>query len=110
MFSIRWYNFLANRLKVVLSKYISEKQSAFVEGRSIIDNALIAIELIHCLKRRTKGGKGELALKIDFSKAYDKVDGSYLKGVLEKIGFFRYLDKMDDVVCKLCKLLGFSER
>ncbi|KAK2390980.1 hypothetical protein QL285_064484 [Trifolium repens] len=78
---------LANRLKGVLGKYISEEQSAFVEGRSIIDNALIAIEIIHCLKRRTKGAKGELALKIDFSKAYDKVEWSYLKGVLVKMGF-----------------------
>jgi hypothetical protein len=67
---------LANRLKGVLGKYISEEQSAFVEGRSIIDNALIAIEIIHCLKRRTKGAKGELTLKIDFSKAYDKVEWS----------------------------------
>jgi hypothetical protein len=66
---------LANRLKVVLGKYISEEQSAFVEGRSIIDNALIAIEIIHCLKRRTRGNKGELALKIDFSKAMIKLSG-----------------------------------
>ncbi|KAK2410765.1 hypothetical protein QL285_046110 [Trifolium repens] len=78
---------LANRLKVVLGKFISEEQYAFVEGRSIIDNALIAIEIIHCLKRRTRGAKGELALKIDFSKAYDKVEWSYLKGVLGKMGF-----------------------
>jgi hypothetical protein len=78
---------LANRLKLVLGKYISEEQSAFIEGRSIIDNALIAIEIIHCLKRRTRGGKGELALKIDFSKAYDKVEWSYLKGVLGRMGF-----------------------
>jgi mannosylglycoprotein endo-beta-mannosidase len=60
----------------VLGKFISEEQSAFVEGRSIIDNALIAIEIIHCLKRRTRGTKGELALKIDFSKTYDKVEWS----------------------------------
>ncbi|KAK2370479.1 hypothetical protein QL285_083528 [Trifolium repens] len=78
---------LANRLKLVLGKYILEEQFAFVEGRSIIDNALIAIEIIHCLKRRTRGSKGELALKIDFSKAYDKVEWSYLKGVLERMGF-----------------------
>ncbi|MCH97677.1 CNGC5-like protein [Trifolium medium] len=44
---------LANRLKGCLNKCVSEEQSAFVEGRSILDNALIAIEVIHALKRRT---------------------------------------------------------
>ncbi|CAJ2659660.1 unnamed protein product [Trifolium pratense] len=78
---------LANRLKLVIEKCISEEQSAFVEGRSIIDNALIAIEIIHALKRRTRGAKGELALKIDISKAYDKVEWSFLKGVLMRMGF-----------------------
>jgi hypothetical protein len=78
---------LANRLKKVIHKCISEEQSAFVEGRSITDNALIAIEIIHALKRRTRGVKGELALKIDISKAYDKVDWGFLKGVLIRMGF-----------------------
>ncbi|GAU14634.1 hypothetical protein TSUD_96980 [Trifolium subterraneum] len=78
---------LANRLKQFLDKYISEEQSAFIEGRSIIDNALIAIETIHTLKRRTRGAKGELALKIDISKTYDKVEWSFLKGMLIKMGF-----------------------
>jgi hypothetical protein len=65
---------LANRLKECLEKCVSKEQSAFVEGRSILDNALIAIEVIHALKRKTRGVKGDLALKIDISKAYDKVD------------------------------------
>jgi hypothetical protein len=81
---------LANRLKLCLDKCISEKQSAFVEGRSILDNALIAMEVIHALKRRTRGNKGELALKIDISKACDKVDWGFLKGMLNRMGF---LDK-----------------
>jgi hypothetical protein len=78
---------LANRLKCCLEKCISEEQSAFIEGRSILDNALIAIEVLHALKRRTRGMKGELALKIDISKAYDKVDWGFMRGMLEKLGF-----------------------
>ncbi|PNX80358.1 ribonuclease H, partial [Trifolium pratense] len=78
---------LANRLKECLDRCVSEEQSAFVEGRSIVDNALIAIEVIHALKRRTRGRKGELALKIDISKAYDKVDWGFMRGMLERLGF-----------------------
>jgi hypothetical protein len=66
------FNLLANKYKGCLDKCVSEEQSAFVEGRSILDNALIAIEVIHALKRRTRGMKGGFALQIDISKAYDK--------------------------------------
>ncbi|GAU22462.1 hypothetical protein TSUD_123490 [Trifolium subterraneum] len=65
---------LANRLKCCLDKCASQEQSAFMESRSILDNALIATEVIHALKRKTQGRRGELALKIDISKVYDKVD------------------------------------
>ncbi|GAU39328.1 hypothetical protein TSUD_60790 [Trifolium subterraneum] len=78
---------LANRLKCCLDKCVSQEQSAFVEGRSILDNALIATEVIHALKRKTKGRRGELTLKIDISKAYDKVDWGFLRGVMTKMGF-----------------------
>jgi hypothetical protein len=78
---------LANRLRLCIDKCISEEQLAFVEGRSILDNAMIAMEVIHALKRRTRGNKGELALKIDISKAYDKVDWGFLKGMLRRLGF-----------------------
>jgi hypothetical protein len=78
---------LANRLKSCLDKLVSQEQSAFVEGRSILDNALIAIEVIHAMKRKTKGHRGELALKIDISKAYDKVDWGFLRGMLVRMGF-----------------------
>ncbi|MCI24055.1 RNA-directed DNA polymerase (Reverse transcriptase) [Trifolium medium] len=78
---------LANRPKGCLSKCVSEEQSAFVEGRSILDNALTAIEIIHVLKRKTRGNKGELALKIDIRKTYDRVDWVFLRGVLNRMGF-----------------------
>ncbi|GAU46743.1 hypothetical protein TSUD_286030 [Trifolium subterraneum] len=78
---------LANRLKCCLDKCVSKEQSAFVEGRSILDNALIATEVIHALKWKTQGRRGELALKIYISKAYDKVDWGFLRGVMTKMGF-----------------------
>ena len=47
--------FLANRLKHILPKIIDEHQSAFVPSRSLTDNVLIAFEILHCMKRKTKG-------------------------------------------------------
>ncbi|GAU45954.1 hypothetical protein TSUD_301630 [Trifolium subterraneum] len=44
---------LANRLKECLDKCVSEEQSAFIEGRSILDNALIAMEVF--VRKRTLG-------------------------------------------------------
>jgi len=78
---------LANRLKQVLGKCISDTQSTFVLGRSILDNAMAAIEIIHHMKLKVKGNVGEVALKLDISKAYDIIDWSYLQGVMVKMGF-----------------------
>ncbi|XP_058777081.1 uncharacterized protein LOC131651432, partial [Vicia villosa] len=48
---------------------------------------MITFEIIHTLKRRTVGNNAQLALKIDISKAYDRVDWGFLRGVLQKMGF-----------------------
>lgn len=60
---------LANRLKKCLAKCIGEEQYAFVEGRSILDNSMIALEAIHALKSRTLENNAQSNLKIDISKA-----------------------------------------
>ncbi|GAU28408.1 hypothetical protein TSUD_257360 [Trifolium subterraneum] len=94
---------LANRLKCCLDKCVSQEQSAFVEGRSILDNALIATEVIHALKRKTKGRRGELALKIDISKTYDKVDWGFLRGVMTKMGFTEVWIRGDLHGVRICR-------
>lgn len=64
---------LANRLKKVLDRVISECQSAFLLGRLISDNVVIAFELMHPLRRRNMVVRAGLLLKLDMSKAYDRV-------------------------------------
>lgn len=78
---------LANRLRGVLAKMISKTQSAFIKGRSITDNIMIAFDLIHYMKRNTTKKRGEVAFKIDISKAYDCVDWGYLRHLMLRIGF-----------------------
>jgi len=69
---------LANTLKSVLHKCISDNQSASVPGRSILDNVMIAIEVVHHMKISKRSRDKNVALKMDISKAYDHIYWLYL--------------------------------
>jgi hypothetical protein len=77
---------LANRLRQILEEVISEEQSAFVPGRQISDNVLIAYECIHYMKRK-KGKKGACAIKLDMAKAYDRLEWDFIHTTLTTMGF-----------------------
>ena len=77
---------LANRLKKILPFIISESQSAFVPGRLISDNILIAFETLHHIKLMKDNQQGYMALKLDMSKAYDRVEWAFLETIMLKMG------------------------
>uniref|UniRef100_A0A803PF19 Reverse transcriptase domain-containing protein n=1 Tax=Cannabis sativa TaxID=3483 RepID=A0A803PF19_CANSA len=78
---------MANRMKPYMDQIVSESQSAFIPGRLITDNILVSFEVLHYLKRKRKGKEGFMALKLDLSKAYDRIEWKFLDSVLRKIGF-----------------------
>jgi len=78
---------LSGRLRCILDEIITPTQSAFVPGRLIIDNILIAYELTHFLLNKREGDLGYAAIKLDMSKAYDRVEWSFLEAMMSRMGF-----------------------
>jgi hypothetical protein len=89
---------LANRLRLILDDVVSEEQSAFIPGRLITDNVLIAYECIHYLRNK-KGKSGACAVKVDMANAYDRVEWNYLHAIMVGLGFPCRMVQFDYEVC-----------
>ncbi|KAA3468590.1 reverse transcriptase [Gossypium australe] len=74
---------VANRFKLVLENCSDKAQSAFVHGRLITDNMLLAYEILH---------EGLFALKLDMSKTYDCVEWNFLRAMMLKMGVVKWVD------------------
>ncbi|XP_042974748.1 uncharacterized protein LOC122306386 [Carya illinoinensis] len=78
---------VANRLKRTLPQLISYNQSTFVPNRLITDNVIKAFEALHSMACKMIRKEGYMALKLHMSKAYDKIEWSFLIAVTHKMGF-----------------------
>eukprot|EP00253_Pinus_taeda_P015841 PITA_15841 len=75
---------LANRIKPLLPLLISQEQIGYVEGRQIMDGVILSNEVIHSLKLLKKPS---MIMKLDLSKAFDKLSWSYIQQMLLAFGF-----------------------
>ena len=78
---------LVNRLKRIMPQLISDHQSAFMVDRLILDNTMVAFETLHYMRNHSSGNTGYMALKLDMSKAYDRVEWLYMEKLMRKMGF-----------------------
>uniref|UniRef100_A0A2N9F6N4 Reverse transcriptase domain-containing protein n=1 Tax=Fagus sylvatica TaxID=28930 RepID=A0A2N9F6N4_FAGSY len=60
------------------------------DGRLITDNVAVAYELMHTMRSKWKGKVGYLAMKLDMSKTYDRVEWAFLKAAMLKMGFAQH--------------------
>jgi retron-type reverse transcriptase len=74
----------ASKLDPIANRIISPNQTAFIKGRFILDGILALHEIVHELKTKKLGG---ILLKLDFEKAYDRVNWDFLLEVLRCKGF-----------------------
>jgi hypothetical protein len=75
---------LTNRIAKILNRLISFQQSAFIKGIFILESVVTAHEIIHEVHSKKSQG---LVSKIDYEKAYDRVNLDFLYEILVCRGF-----------------------
>jgi hypothetical protein len=63
------------RLEKVCQKLIAREQSAFIRGRFILENVVVAHEIVHSVHKTKEPG---IIIKLDYEKAYDRVNIDFL--------------------------------
>ncbi|KAK2646520.1 hypothetical protein Ddye_021715 [Dipteronia dyeriana] len=77
---------MTNRFRMALKEVISETQNTFILGHLITDITIVDFEGMHSLKKR-KQKNGSMAIMLDMSKAYDRVEWVFLTLMMKRLGF-----------------------
>jgi len=76
---------LADRLSIILTNIMSKQQKGFIRGKNIRDCIALTSEAFNLLDKKSFGGN--LAFKIDVTKAFDTLSWEFLIFVLKTFGF-----------------------
>jgi hypothetical protein len=68
-----------NRLSPIGHRIIAPTQTTFLKGRFILESVVSVHEVIHFVHSHGESG---VVLKLDYEKAYDRVDWSFLDSML----------------------------
>ncbi|XP_026451543.1 uncharacterized protein LOC113351839 [Papaver somniferum] len=93
---------IAIRMSNVLHKLISTQQCAFIKGRNIHEQVLLASELVNEMQFTRRWGN--VGLKLEISQAYDTLSWEYLLVVLKKYGFSDWFCNWIHVLLKTTKI------
>ncbi len=77
---------LADQIKFHLPDLISETQQAFIKGRRISNNLVIAQEIVHSFGLNSYKNNSFM-LKLDLSKAFDRLEWCFIAEALQRKGF-----------------------
>jgi hypothetical protein len=72
---------MTNRVSPIGNRIIAKNQIAFIKSRYILESVVAAHEVIHDVHSKKK--KSCLVLKLDYEKAYDRVDWGFLDDMLK---------------------------
>lgn len=75
---------IASRLKTVLPGLIDNDQTGFLKGRSITENICLINNVISYTETRNIPG---MLLFVDFEKAFDTIEWSFVRQTLLRFGF-----------------------
>lgn len=90
---------------MVLPDIISPTQSAFIRGWLITDNVLATYETLHSMQTQLWSKVGFMGIKLYMSKAYDKVEWSFLEAVMRRLGFY---DRWVDLIMECIRTVSYA--
>ncbi|XP_026410944.1 uncharacterized protein LOC113306193 [Papaver somniferum] len=79
------WSIIGNDISSMLSKIISPQQGAFIKGKTIQEQIVLASEMVNGLDTPRRGGNVEM--KIDITQGFDSIIWEFLFAVLHKLGF-----------------------
>lgn len=75
---------VANQICVLFMKWISKEQKGFIKGRRLVE---AVVSLWEGFDHATESGQDFVFVKIDFDKAYDRLEWSFILRCMEAMGF-----------------------